>query len=318
MWKNLLRTALFLSLFALMFSLLSPVFVPKNNSLEAGIHEHEAKGFLAEPENSLDVVFLGDSETFSAFIPLGIWEQYGMTSYVCSTANQVMYQSVSYLERVLATQSPKVVILETNALYRDYTLADVVSHEVQERLPFLRYHDRWKTLTPADLGEAVDFRTIQRDKGYTYRTRAIAADLTGYMAPSEEIHPVPALNQAWFREILTLCREREIQLVLISTPSPVNWSSYYHNGVAQLAQEWEVPYLDMNLLPEEVPINWNTDSYDGGDHLNYAGACKATDYAASWLWDTGLFADKREDPEYAVWNDNLQDFRNFMESDPNG
>lgn len=308
MWKNFLKTILFLLVFVLLLLVISPVFLPKNNSYEAGIHEEEAKGFLAEPENTIDVLFVGDSETFSAFVPLRIWQQHGITSYVCSTGNQVMYQSYSYLERLLQTQNPKIVILETNALYREYTLADILTHWAEERLPFLRYHDRWKTITPEDWNTPVEFRNIVRDKGYIYRTRAIAADATGHMTPSEEVEPVPMISGLYVEKMQALCQEQGIQLILVSTPSPTNWNIYYHNGVKILTQELGIPYMDMNLMEEEIPIDWQTDTYDGGDHLNYFGACKVTDYMGKYLADSGLFADKREEAVFAGWNDNLAEF----------
>lgn len=308
MWKNIIKTILFLLVFSLLLLGISPVFLPKNNSYGAGIHEEEAKGFLAEPENTIDVLFVGDSETFSAFVPLRIWQQHGITSYVCSTGNQVMYQSYSYLERALKTQNPKIVILETNALYREYTLPDILTHWAEERLPFLRYHDRWKTITPEDWNTPVEFSNIVRDKGYIYRTRAIAANATGHMAPSEEIEPVPMISGLYVEKMQALCQERGIQLILVSTPSPTNWSIYYHNGVEVLSGELGIPYMDMNLMEEEIPIDWQTDTYDGGDHLNYSGACKVTDYMGEYLADSGLFADKREEAAYAVWNDNLAEF----------
>lgn len=313
MWKNLLRAVLFLAIFALLFSAVSPIFVPKNNNSYAGIHEPHAKGFLAEPENTIDVLFVGDSETYSAFVPLRLWEDYGFTSYVCGTGDQVLYQSYAYLNRMFEEQSPKVVVLETNALYREFTLADVVSHAAEERFPYLRYHDRWKKLFPQDWTTQPDHREIIRDKGYSYHTEFVPADTTGYMAPSAEVQPVPVLNQAYVRLIRDFCRERNVALILVSTPSPVNWSSYYHNGVSQMAQKLEIPYIDMNLMPQEIPIDWSVDSYDGGDHLNYTGACKATDYMGAVLWDTGLFTDKREIPEYAPWNTALTEFREIAE-----
>jgi len=308
MWKNCIKTLLFLLVFVLLLQIISPVFVPKNNSGSAGIHEEEAKGFLAEPANTIDVLFVGDSESFSAFIPLRIWQQHGITSYVCSTGNQVMYQSVSYLEQMMKTQNPKTVVLETNALYREYTLADIMTHWAEEQLPFLRYHDRWKTITPEDWNTEVDFRHTVRDKGYIYRTRAIAAEADGHMAPSEEIEPVPMLSALYVEKMQALCRERGAQLILVSTPSPTNWNIYYHNGVEVLSGDLGIPYMDMNLMEEEIPIDWETDSYDGGDHLNYAGACKVTDYMGSYFASSGAFADKRAEAAFAPWNDCLAAF----------
>ena len=308
MKKTILRTVLFVLIFALLFLGISPVFVPKRNSNSAGIHDAHAKGFLAEPEGSLDVLFVGDSEAYSAFIPLRLWESRGVTSYVCSAGDQMLYQSRSYIERVFERHAPKVVVLETNTLYREYTLAQLMAHEMEERLPFLRYHDRWKKLTAADWGNPVSHTTIVRDRGYSYHPETVAGENSEYMIRTDAWQPVPVLNQLFLRQIRDFCREKDAQLLLVSTPSSTNWSTYYHNGVARLTEELEIAYLDMNLMPGEIPIDWQTDSYDGGDHLNYSGACKVTDYMEMYLWNTGLFADRRQQPEYEPWQAAAKEF----------
>lgn len=298
----------FFLVFCLLFQLITPVFLPKNNTPGSGIHNPEAKGFLGEPENSVDVLFIGDSEVFSTFIPLRIWEQYGITSYNCSTGDQTIYQSLGYLNQALKNQSPKIVILETFSLFREFNLGDMISHWAQENFPFLRYHDRWKSLSAADWTEPVSFRHLVRDRGYIYRSRAVPADSQGHMEPSEDVYPVPLLIQWYFRKIHGICQERGIKLMLVSVPSTTNWDTYHHNGIAALVKGLDVPYVDMNLLKEEIPIDWSTDSYDGGDHLNYAGACKVTDYTGSMLWETGIFSNKHEDPAFAHWHSAAEEF----------
>lgn len=308
MWKKIAKALGFWGLFLALFLAVSPLFAPKDNTGGAGIHEVNAKGFLGEPEDTIDVLILGDSEAYSGYIPLRIWENYGITSYVCSTGDQMLYQSYSYLEWVLRSQSPKVVVLETNAFYREFTAAQMLGHIAEEQFPYLRYHDRWKDLKLSDLQPQVTYTNTQRDKGYLYFTKVVPADTTGYMAPSEESQPVPLLNRTYVEWIRDLCRQEGLQLILVSTPSPTNWSSYYHNGVAELARELELDYLDMNLMQQEIPIDWSRDSYDGGDHLNYSGACKVTDHMGALLWETGLFADKREDPRYEQWHQAVNRF----------
>lgn len=314
MRKNFGKAGLFLGIFLALFLLISPVFVPKNNSGTAGIHNPQAKGFLAEPEDTLDVLFVGDSEAYSAFIPLQLWENYGITSYVCSSGDQMIYQCYSYVDRAFDTQSPKAVVLETNTLYRPFTLAQLMGHWAEEAFPYLRYHDRWKNLQPGDFTGNVEFTHSVPNKGYYYKTETTVTDTEGYMAPSDEAEPVNLVSGAYVRRLRDFCREQGAQLILVSTPSPTNWSSYYHNGVAQLAQELDIPYIDMNLMPREVPIDWSCESYDGGDHLNYSGAGKVTHYMGQYLWETGLFEDKRENPEYAAWQEALAAFRDSMDN----
>ena len=69
----------------------------------------DAYGFLGEPEDTIDVVVLGDSESYSAVSPLAIWKNTGYTTYVCGTAGQPLPLSYSILEEVFRHQSPKIL-----------------------------------------------------------------------------------------------------------------------------------------------------------------------------------------------------------------
>ena len=87
-WKHALRVVAFVAGLIVILLAVSVVMTPKNNTERAGILSERAYGFLAEPENSLDVLFLGDSEGYRAFVPLQMWEEYGFTSFVCNTSSQ--------------------------------------------------------------------------------------------------------------------------------------------------------------------------------------------------------------------------------------
>ena len=308
MIRHILSCALFLGLLAGILLGLNFLFQPKDNTEEAGFHYPWASGYLAEPEDTIDVLILGDSEVYADFIPLRIWAEQGITVYTCGTSDQKLYQTGEYLRTALRTQSPKIVILEANILYRDYSRSDVVPQKAEELLPLFRYHDRWKHLGLRDLSPRVRYTGIQRDKGYHFYWDAQPADTHGYMEERGECDPFPAKNAPLVRDLLERCREHGAQLMLVSAPSTVNWSAARHDSVAVLARELGVPYLDMNLLPGEVPIDWEQDSYDGGDHMNYRGARKVSACLGQYLAETGLFEDKRENPGYAAWNRCLEEF----------
>lgn len=312
MKNNLLRIFLFFLIFAVLFGLCNHVLTPKNNTKEAGIHDPWAKGFLSEPENTIDVLFLGDSELYSCVVPLRIWEEQGITSYTCGTSDQKPYQAESFLHRFFETQSPRIVLLETNILYRDYNTTDRIPHIFEEWFPVIRYHDRWKNLTAADLTDPIRFTYNERDKGYIYETQINPADDSEYMLPSEDLAPIPGKSIRHLTDMLAFCREQGAQLVLFSSPSTANWDYARHNAVAQLAEEWELPYLDTNLMPEQVPIDWDTDTRDHGDHLNYSGSEKLSVYLGTYLAETGLFCDKRDSESYDSWNQDLAKFRQML------
>ena len=315
MGNKLLRIFLFFVIFAALFTGLNHVMAPKDNSTQAGIHDDHAKGFLAEPENSIDVLILGDSEVYYCVIPLQIWEEHGIASYSCGTSDQKLYQAEDFLRRALESQSPKIVLLETNIFYRDHSTLDVIPHRVEELFPLIRYHDRWKKLQLADFTDPIHFSTIIRSKGYIYNTDVLPADDSSYMIPSDDIAPIPSKNIRHVENIHAYCREHGAELVLFSSPSTINWSWVRHNAVAQLAQQLEVEYIDMNLLTEEIPIDWQTDTQDHGDHINYGGAQKVSAYLGKYLAGRDLFEDKRTMPEYSAWNEALADFHSEIAND---
>lgn len=309
MGKKFLRIIVFFLIFAVLFAGASRLLVPKNNSSEAGIHDYWAKGFLAEPENTIDVLVLGDSELYSCLVPLVIWEEHGITSYTCGTSDQKLYQAESFLHRVFETQSPRVVLLETNILYRDYSNTDRIPHFFEEQLPLVRYHDRWKGLRLSDVTDPVRFTEIQRDKGYIYQDEILPADDSRYMTPTDELSPISSKNIRHVKNILAFCQERDVRFVLFSSPSTANWDYLRHNSVAQLAQELGVEYLDTNLMQQQIPIDWQVDTRDHGDHMNYTGAKKVSVYIGRYLADMGLFEDKRTWEAYEPWNEALAQFR---------
>ena len=60
--RHALRVVLFIGILYGLMALLSPVFIPKENSADAGMDYAQANGILAEPPNTIDCVIVGDSE----------------------------------------------------------------------------------------------------------------------------------------------------------------------------------------------------------------------------------------------------------------
>ena len=96
--------------------------------------------------------------------------------------------------------------------------------------------------------------------------------------------------------------------MLVSVPSTKNWNYAKHNAIAELSDNLGIEYVDMNTLQKEIPIDWKNETRDEGDHLNYYGAVKATSYMGKYFEASGLFENKKNDPEYAEWNRFAADF----------
>lgn len=308
MGKKILRTVLFLAVFVILFAGISHVMAPKTTTKEAGMHEPHAKAFLAEPDDTIDVVFLGNSEVYRGVAPLTIWEEQGITAYNCGTNDQILFQTECYLSRFFECQSPKVVFLETDVIYRNHSTLEALSYQVEEVLPLVRYHDRWKNLYFSDFTDPIRFDTVALGKGYEYIGYTVPTDDTGHMTPSDEVDAFPAKNRQRVQKLYDMCRAQGAELILVSVPSTMNWDYPRHNAMVQLAEELGVVYLDLNLLKEEIPIDWQVDAMDDGNHVNYMGARKISSYLGSYLAERNLFADKRSLPEFASWNEAMAEF----------
>ena len=122
------------------------------------------------------------------------------------------------------------------------------------------------------------------------------------MTPSDAYAPIPKRNRAYVERIKAFCDENGAQLLLVSAPSTLNWNMARHNSTQAFADALGIGFLDLNTAHEQVAIDWNTDTRDKGDHLNYFGAQKATNVLGAYLADTGLLPSHKDDPAYADWN----------------
>ena len=312
--RHLLSAALFTAVLMSFLIAASRIMSPKNNTPDGGIVEPAANGILAEPEGTIDVLILGDSESYSAINPLKLWEEHGITSYCCGTSGQRLYYTEEFLHQAFRRQKPKLVILETDVIFREYPLPEEVIHRMNAAFPVLIYHNRWKNMKAEDIRLNAEYTYRNPTKGYYFSENVDPANPEGYMKESSETAPVQAQNRVILDRMQAFCKENGAKLLLLSTPSTVNWNMERHNAVRQLADEWMLEYMDMNRMTDVIPIDWKKDTRDRGDHMNYSGAEKVTAYLGRYLSGTGLLKDHRSDPAYRSWDDAAERFRKESES----
>lgn len=281
----------------------SRIVQPKNNQAEFGQSDPEAHGVLGEPRDSIDVLVLGDSESFCSISPLQLWGEQGITSYVCGTSGQILPLTRSLLLSALSKQHPKVVVLETNCLFRPFRPGFALNRALQDKFPVFEYHNRWKKLRAEDLVYSPQTTWTHELKGFRIKKDTIAADPSGYMAPTDELAPMPRLSELYLRSIARICRDNGTRLVLVSTPSTVNWNTARHNRTQLLAGELGIDYIDFNMGSQRVEIDWATDTCDKGDHLNIYGAQKVTSKLGEILRATYQVPSHANEKAYASWND---------------
>ena len=63
-----------------------------------------------------EVLFIGDCEVYANFSPMVMYESNGIKAYVRGSSQQLIWQSYSILEETLKYETPKVVVLNVNAM----------------------------------------------------------------------------------------------------------------------------------------------------------------------------------------------------------
>ena len=76
------------------------------------------------------------------------------------------------------------------------------------------------------------------------------------------------------------------------------------------ASNKNISYLDLNMYVEELKIDWKNDSRDGGDHLNYYGAVKVTDYMGDYLYNLNILPNHKGEAKYSSWENAYELYEN--------
>jgi len=337
--KKIFSITIFLIIFCFLFSTVQELLKPKWGEGTAGARETlNANGFYAEPEDSLDVIFIGSSHCFFAVSPLKMWQEYGFTSYVRGSANQSMFLSYYTLKDSLINQTPKAVVVEIGQVEEEFDLnedewiarrgldylrmnkvkaeaiMDLDLEGTQQSpmdyfFPLFRYHSRWKELSKNDF----DYYNWDHHNAYKGQYTGVSIYhhqwAEGFMEPTDEVFELPERSVDYLDRIAQLCKEAGIPLVLFKSPMD-EWTYAKYNSVQQLADKYEVPYIDYNL-PENIKaigLNPASDFHYNQWHLRVTGADKLSKHLGQYLQENYKLPDLRQNPAYEVWNEDLEKY----------
>lgn len=116
-------------------------------------------------------------------------------------------------------------------------------------------------------------------------------------------------ENSWYYldKMAALCEEYGTQLVLIKAPSqyPVWWEAW-DDQIEDYAEEHGLLYVNLLKHQAEIGIDWSTDTYDAGLHLNVHGAEKAASWFGKILAQECGVPDRRGDEEIAAhWEEKV-------------
>ncbi len=304
--------------FAFLAILIALIYIPGlfmnekfmvQNHLANGRNGVYAK-LAVESKDTLDVIVIGDSESYTTVSPMELWKNYGYTSYAAGKPGAKISDVENVLRTAFKKQHPKVVMLESNVLFRyepeDAMPQSKVSRAVYRNLPLLKYHDAWKS-------PFMELRTK------TYKGFPISATVKPFSETNVTKHSawktvIEDVNREVFTSMKRLCEDNGAQLIIYSAPSPINYSAKKVAAVKTFAKAESVKFLDLNTKDKELDINWKKDTRDQGDHLNVAGAVKTTEYIGKYLSENFEIPNRRDSECAESWDRMLEEYEKNLAS----
>jgi len=317
--RRLCGVLAFVLLFSFLFSGASYVLRDKRYAANASV-------IYAEKKNSIDVVFAGSSHMLNGIYPLEVWDKTGIASCNIAQNGQIIPETYYALMECFRYQSPKVVVLDVYKMVESAKMGLTVSFHftvdsMRLGLPKLRaifdlvpadqraeylvdlitYHTRWKELTESDW-KPLD--TTLKGSEMLFDTVSNA----GYVPCAEtDTAPVNDVAMDYLSRIVALCKKHGAQLLLVALPFTDTENDGLKrqqtvNAVEVWAGEQGIPFLNYIYLNNVTKIDFSTDYYDAY-HLNDRGALKITDQLAQYLSEHYDLPDRRNEADYASWDD---------------
>ena len=116
-------------------------------------------------------------------------------------------------------------------------------------------------------------------------------------------------NLQAFLRIKDICKDNNIKLICIKSPSKTQWSEGRHETLKKFMGEQNIEFIDFNTEYNDL-FDWNIETCDHGLHLNYYGALKATDVMGKILQEKGTEDFRNNISENAYFESQLAEYKN--------
>ncbi|MCR4595316.1 MAG: SGNH/GDSL hydrolase family protein [Lachnospiraceae bacterium] len=291
-------------------------------------------GFYAEPKDSLDIVMIGSSPTYSCCVMPELYGEYGIKAYPLASNVQRPIAGQFLVKEAEKTQSPDMYMFEMRmyvglevglggnmAYTREVTdnmkysanRIDAINAMVTQHITtedtdkytyyfdIFKYHSNWGNLIdPVQLG-SWRFTSPDPLKGYKITDKVGPAE----PAPVPE-DPIPMeldpYEEQALQDLLETLKETGAQALFYVSPYVLkdeDAEKYAHirDEVEAAGYDW----LDMNQYYDEIGLDFSRDFSDYGVHTNAVGAQKCTVFLGEYLRDHYDLTDHRttDDSEQA-------------------
>ncbi|MBR1523610.1 MAG: hypothetical protein IJ641_04045 [Lachnospiraceae bacterium] len=177
-----------------------------------------------EKDDTIDVMFAGDSLIFRGLSPLQIWGTSGITSYCLSEGAMRLCDQCALLKGTYSRQHPGIIVLEPNMMFSasspykdDYAIP---TNFIEKLFPIFHYHTFYKAFKFS--GDEKNEGALLKGFEPSYDVDPYTKD-ADYMSEEAEKPEIPVLNKKYLSDIVDFCKEKDIELMVMAMPSPKNY-----------------------------------------------------------------------------------------------
>lgn len=302
--------------------------------------------FYLEEENSLDVVLMGASETFSGFIPGYAYEHYGFTSYLYSQDSNTGANYKSQLKEILKHQDPQVILVDIYGFlcgegwdfydeprFRTYIesipfswnkvqtiLEQPYEDKISYFVPYIKYHGEYATAM--DRLDALDDPEKEYPdlKGIVSQTVVYQGAGDAGFSVNLDTYQIDENSRKGLEDFLDYCEKENLDNIVFA-----NFPRYLDNEnndnawvamirrVEEILNEHGYPLLNMQERMKEIGLFAVCDFYNT-HHLNVYGQVTLTDYLGNKLVNEyGVVPVEQSEENLQKWEKCVMDTREYFE-----
>lgn len=286
--------------------------------------------FYALPDNSVDVMFFGNSHAHCT-VDLGyLWEQYGIKGYTLSAGSQAIDCTYYFVKEAIERKHPKVLAVEvygTTFESMQHSETDVYGNAfgmrvsnnyidmiqmfqnnmqkdrkwgMEHKFVFPVTHARYKKLQADDFVDTMPY--LMGYRGSYERVSFDKPQIDSSIGTTDLYED----SECYLRKIIEVAKENNVELFLWASPYVVTEEyKAKFNKIAKIADNEGIPFVDYNDLYEELGLDFSKD-YRDTDHVNNYGALKVTEHLAKTLNSLYNLPNHKGEPDCQLWEDNAK------------
>ncbi|WP_416325214.1 hypothetical protein [[Eubacterium] hominis] len=306
--------------------------------------EVRVKNFYQLTDNSIDMMIIGASTSYTDFSAPLAWHKYGITSYSLATNMAPMGLAKSMLIEARKYQNAKLFVIDINGiLYNDEyetkegslrlwidnmkysknkidTIRELIpqNERMSYYIPFLKYHSNWDKGLEC-LKAAKQEIDTWRDPvnlsilGVEGRTRMQPMNNVYSVANYKKESNMYEKSGQHLKELLEYCKNEDLSNVVFT-----NMPRYYNdkmlpqrerlNTAKRLIQEYGYRCIDLDDYVEEIGLDPKTDFYNP-NHLNIYGQTKTTYFLMDMLLKDYHLKGEHDNSDVERWNKEYETYK---------